>query len=169
MVLEKEKPVKPLSDADKGLENKQSYRDMLLNRNIAEEEEVILESMHEIAEENWIKDAMEAQGEGEGILFDPCPTIEISLEEAEEWCRPWKQALIVRLLGKRITLRMLQNQLERKWTKTGPIKVIDISEEYFLVHFNQEEDYKFALFEGPWMIQDHYIVVQRWVLRLALC
>ncbi|XP_020202252.1 uncharacterized protein At4g02000, partial [Cajanus cajan] len=25
-----------------------------------------------------------------------------------------------------------------------------------------KEDYKHALFEGPWMIADHYIVVQRW-------
>lgn len=77
--------------------------------------------------------------------FDPCPAINITLEEAEKWCRSWKQTLIVRLLGKKISLRMLQNSLGKKWSKKGPIKVIDISEDYFLVHFNHEEDYKYAL------------------------
>lgn len=33
---------------------------------------------------------------------------------------------------------------------------------YFLVHFSTEEDYNHALFEGPWMIVDHYLIVQRW-------
>lgn len=73
----------------------------------------------------------------------------ITLEEAEEWCKPWKQALIVKLMGKRITLKTLQTHLEKKWSRKGPIKVIDLSDEYFLVHFNQEEEYKFALSKGP--------------------
>ncbi|CAL0332619.1 unnamed protein product [Lupinus luteus] len=30
---------------------------------------------------------------------DPCPEIQVSKEEFEAWCKPWKQALVVRLLG----------------------------------------------------------------------
>lgn len=33
---------------------------------------------------------------------------------------------------------------------------------YFLVHFSAEEDYNHALYEGPWMVADHYLIVQRW-------
>nr|KYP54029.1 hypothetical protein KK1_000195 [Cajanus cajan] len=34
--------------------------------------------------------------------------------------------------------------------------------DFYLVQFSAEEDYRHALYEGPWMIADHYIVVQRW-------
>lgn len=149
--------------ADPRLMNeKQSYRDTLLNKRITDEDEIILETIQELIKENSHEDDVETSGPVEEEEFDPCPTINISLEEAEEWYRPWKRALIVNLLGKIISLRVLQNQLELRWSKKGPIKVIDLSEDYFLVHFNEEEDYKFALFEDPWMIQDHYLIVQRW-------
>lgn len=39
---------------------------------------------------------------------------------------------------------------------------MDMADGYFLVYFSTEEDYSFALFEGPWMIADHYVIVQRW-------
>ncbi|KAK7251650.1 hypothetical protein RIF29_35026 [Crotalaria pallida] len=31
-----------------------------------------------------------------------------------------------------------------------------------MVWFTVEEDYKHALFEGPWKVADHYLIVQRW-------
>lgn len=33
---------------------------------------------------------------------------------------------------------------------------------YFFVHFISEEDYAYALYEGPWMISDYYLIVPRW-------
>lgn len=33
---------------------------------------------------------------------------------------------------------------------------------FFLVFFSAEEDYSYALYEGPWMIADNYLIVQRW-------
>ncbi|XP_020211772.1 uncharacterized protein LOC109796515 [Cajanus cajan] len=40
--------------------------------------------------------------------------------------------------------------------------MIDMPNDYFLVQFTPEEDYRHALYEGPWMIADHCILVQRW-------
>nr|KYP69677.1 hypothetical protein KK1_008877 [Cajanus cajan] len=40
--------------------------------------------------------------------------------------------------------------------------MIDLPNDYFLVQFLAEEDYRHAIYEGPWMIADHYILVQRW-------
>nr|KYP33174.1 hypothetical protein KK1_045993 [Cajanus cajan] len=57
---------------------------------------------------------------------------------------------------------MLDNKAQREWAKAGAIRLVDLSQEYFLVQFTVEEDYKHILFEGPWMIADHYIVVQQW-------
>nr|KYP52894.1 LINE-1 reverse transcriptase isogeny [Cajanus cajan] len=57
---------------------------------------------------------------------------------------------------------MLDNKVQREWARTGVVRLIDMSKDHYLVQFTSEEDYKHALFEGPWLIADHYIVVQRW-------
>ncbi|RYR26653.1 hypothetical protein Ahy_B02g060933 isoform B [Arachis hypogaea] len=94
--------------------------------------------------------------------FDPCPIIPISKEEFENWCKPWKNVFIVKLLGKRVGLAFIEQQLKRDWVKNGTIDVIHMDRDYFLVHFSDDEGYSHALTEGPWMIVGHYVVVQRW-------
>lgn len=40
--------------------------------------------------------------------------------------------------------------------------MVDLPNGYYMVHFNLEDDYKVALFEGPWLTTNHYMIVQRW-------
>ncbi|KAJ1439579.1 hypothetical protein SESBI_02525 [Sesbania bispinosa] len=87
--------------------------------------------------------------------FNPNPTVKVELEEYENWRTPWKFRLIVRLLGKRVGLRFMSMKLNYLWAKNGDIRVMDVSEDFFFVRFPDEEDYKHALFEGPWLIVDH--------------
>nr|KYP71396.1 Retrovirus-related Pol polyprotein LINE-1 [Cajanus cajan] len=94
--------------------------------------------------------------------LDPCPSIPVTLQEFEKWCAPWKNSLIVNVLGKKVNFRMLEYKLQREWAKSGSIRIVDMPEDFYLVQFTAAEDYQHALFEGPWMIMDHYIVVQRW-------
>ncbi|XP_028769816.1 uncharacterized protein LOC114727283 [Neltuma alba] len=51
--------------------------------------------------------------------------------------------------------------MEKMWAK-HPIKVTPLNNGYFIVSFSIPEDRDFALQEGPWMIADHYLLVQRW-------
>ncbi|KAL4331470.1 hypothetical protein AHAS_Ahas13G0503300 [Arachis hypogaea] len=100
-------------------------------------------------EDKWYKD-------DEDVLngkkpFNPCPTISVSKKEFEEWCKPWKNALMVKMLGKRVTFAFMEQRLQRDWEGKGKIHVIDMNRDYFLVHFSDEEDYNHALMEGPWM------------------
>lgn len=37
-----------------------------------------------------------------------------------------------------------------------------MNKDFFIVKFDNIDDYKFALFEGRWLIFDHYLLVQRW-------
>nr|KYP70239.1 Putative ribonuclease H protein At1g65750 family [Cajanus cajan] len=97
----------------------------------------------------------------EGDL-DPCPKIQISQEEFEEWCAPWKNALVINVLGRHVSFKALEHKIHRDWAKNGAVRIIDMPNDYFLVQFKEEEDYRHALYEGPWKIADHYIVVQRW-------
>ncbi|XP_025703061.1 uncharacterized protein [Arachis hypogaea] len=107
------------------------------------------------------EDSMEHMEESQ-TPFNPNPVIEVSLEEYDEWCRPWKQALIVKPLGKNLNLQTMEQWINRRWTKKEVVRVMDLVGGYFLVRFSNQEDYSHALFEGPWMIADHYLLVQRW-------
>lgn len=88
--------------------------------------------------------------------------IPLSDEKWKQWSEPWTEALIVKVMGKRTNFKSLENNLQKKWPKKGSIKIVDIPDGYFLVHFTFEEDYAFVLFEGPWTISDYYLIVQRW-------
>lgn len=66
---------------------------------------------------------------------------------------------MVNLLRKKVSFKTLENYLQRKLTKNGSIKIVDMANGFYLVHFTKEEDYNFALFEGSWMIADHYLIV----------
>lgn len=40
--------------------------------------------------------------------------------------------------------------------------ITDMTDDFYLVKLSDIEDYRQALFEGPWKIADHYLIVQRW-------
>lgn len=71
--------------------------------------------------------------------FNPNPVVPISLEEYDEWCRPWKYTLVVKLLGKNIGFRWMNQRIHRMWAKEGDVKVIDLTDEYYLVRFAAEK------------------------------
>ncbi|KAL4389891.1 hypothetical protein AHAS_Ahas03G0090400 [Arachis hypogaea] len=79
-----------------------------------------------------------------------------------ELCNEWWETLIVKLIGRRITLAVMKRRLETMWAKRGSLEVIDLGNEYFLVKFFNGEDLDYALTEGPWKIFDHYLTVRLW-------
>ncbi|XP_058765607.1 uncharacterized protein LOC131639119 [Vicia villosa] len=117
-------------------------------------------------------------GEGcEGILEDSngditieeeliggyeCPKFIFSAEEEERMQRPWRRGVIVKLLGRRIGYKALENRLNQMWVRKGVISIIDLSNDYYLVAFSHEDDKKAAMANGPWFIYDHYLTVKDW-------
>ncbi|KAF7804220.1 putative ribonuclease H protein At1g65750 family [Senna tora] len=93
---------------------------------------------------------------------DLCPKLNIDQEEYDQWCQPWKLTLLVRLLGKRIGVGFMINRLEKLWKKNGAVTTIDLENGFFAVSFTSQDDYLVALQGGPWIIADHYLLVQRW-------
>ena len=69
---------------------------------------------------------------------------------------------MVKLLGKKLGFQAMATWIRKGWAKRGEVKVLDLTNEFFLVCFADEGDYKHALFEGPWLVVDHYLLVQRW-------
>lgn len=123
----------------------------------------MLEDVADMAlpEEKWYNDAEEETFHDQGEV-NPCPVIPISREEYESWCDKWKMSLIVNVLGKKVGFKTVESKLQRTWARHGKISIIDMPQDYYLVNFSSIEDYKHVLFEGPWLVADHYLLIQRW-------
>ncbi|XP_029130018.1 uncharacterized protein LOC109812344 isoform X2 [Cajanus cajan] len=76
--------------------------------------------------------------------------------------QPFHDALVVKLLGKHIGFKLMRDKLQAVWKPTGGFDVIDIGFDYFMVKFDREEDRNKALFDGPWLMFDHYLIVRPW-------
>jgi hypothetical protein len=70
--------------------------------------------------------------------------------------------VIVKLLGRKIGYKALENQLKQMWVRRGVIQIVDLSHDFYLVTFTSSEDQYRAIAERPWMIYDHYLVVRPW-------
>lgn len=80
----------------------------------------------------------------------------------QELCTPWKEALVIKLLGKTIGYNTMKDRLKRVWRIQGGYDIMDIDNGYFMVKFDLAEDRERALSGGPWMIFDHYLAVTHW-------
>lgn len=94
---------------------------------------------------------------------DPlCPVIKVSREEKIRLRRPWKRTLILKVWGRAVGYNYLLRRLNMIWKPKATMEVVAIDNGYFLAKFETEEDYKFAKFEGPWMVLGHYLIVKEW-------
>ncbi|CAN1853756.1 Putative ribonuclease H protein At1g65750, partial [Linum perenne] len=88
--------------------------------------------------------------------------LRLSQNFKEKLCKPWVNTVVIRLVGKSIGYSYLCNRLKSMWKPVGSMHVIDVDLNCFLVRFGDEKDYFRALTGGPWLILEHYLVVQQW-------
>ncbi|MCH84794.1 hypothetical protein A2U01_0005630 [Trifolium medium] len=91
-----------------------------------------------------------------------CPEFVLTEEEESRLQMPWRKGIIVKLLGRRIGYKALENRLKQMWVRNGVINIVDVGNDFFLVTFTNMEDHYRALIDGPWMIYDNYLVVREW-------
>ncbi|CAN1163183.1 hypothetical protein LINPERHAP1_LOCUS28482 [Linum perenne] len=91
-----------------------------------------------------------------------CPRIPFSDEEVKAFYKPWSKALVVKVLEKSFSFLAMKRRLEFLWARAGSIQVADMSNNFFLVRFSNENDYNTTAFRGPWKIYDYYIAVSQW-------
>ncbi|XP_019173022.1 PREDICTED: uncharacterized protein LOC109168452 [Ipomoea nil] len=95
---------------------------------------------------------------------DPlCPTIQLTKEEVEAIRAPWRKALIIKVMGRKVGYTYLLKRLQTMWMPRGILELIAIDNDYYLVRFGSVDDLEFAIFEGPWMVLDHYLIVKPWM------
>ncbi|KAI5668699.1 hypothetical protein M9H77_18552 [Catharanthus roseus] len=86
--------------------------------------------------------------EYEGTTESLWPKIKVSREERKEWCKPWKCAPVLRLLGRNISLKMLNHRLQELWK------------------FEKGDDYLRVLEDGPWIVLRKYLAMSKWRTNL---
>ncbi|PNY14274.1 hypothetical protein L195_g010950 [Trifolium pratense] len=141
-----------------------SYKESVAGVMVIVDEEEVRRRKPRQGEEVLLDDDLMVEGqiEEQRIGDIECPKFSFSLKEEQRIQRPWKQGVIVQLLGRKIGYKALENRLKQLWVRKGVIQIVDLSHDFYLVTFTSLEDQCRALTEGPWMIYDHYFVVRAW-------
>ncbi|KAL5846682.1 hypothetical protein ACOSQ3_010206 [Xanthoceras sorbifolium] len=76
--------------------------------------------------------------------------------------KPWVNALILKIMGRSHSLNFMIQKLTQKWSLVGQWQLTDLEDGYFVARFQFVADLEYVLTEGPWMVTNQYLVVQRW-------
>lgn len=90
------------------------------------------------------------------------PKVILDPQVYKELCAPWQDALVIKLLGKKIGYHMMKEKPKRVWKPVGGFDIMDVDNGFFMAKFDLQVDREKALSEGPWMLYDHYLAVSRW-------
>lgn len=90
------------------------------------------------------------------------PKITLDKKVFQDLCEPWKDTLVIKLLGKNIGYMVMKDRLKRLWKPQGGFDILDVDNGYFMVTFDMQSDKEKVAAGGPWMIFDHYLCVFHW-------
>ncbi|CAL9021388.1 unnamed protein product [Prunus brigantina] len=91
------------------------------------------------------------------------PCIRFCTKVMERLYRPWRNAIIIKLMGRTHTYSFLLARLRQKWSLLkGAISLIDLENNFYVVRFVLEEDIRYVFSGGPWVIAGQSLVMQRW-------
>jgi len=85
----------------------------------------------------------------------------------QELCTPWKDALVVKLLGKNLGYNTMKDRLQKVWKLESGFEIMDNDNGFYMVKFNQEADKEKVITGGPWMIFDHCLAFTHWSSEFA--
>ncbi|KAG5025559.1 hypothetical protein JHK86_021473 [Glycine max] len=77
------------------------------------------------------------------------PRVKVPKDQIKEACRPWKKAIVVKLLRKKLSMRFLRVRLPKLWQPLGEMEMIDLESDYFLIRFYVLSDLCFMFEGGP--------------------
>lgn len=98
------------------------------------------------------------------IADDPrCPVILLSKEKKQRLRKPWKHALIIKMFDTTIGYMSLMKRLKKKWELNGGLVLTGIGHDYFIARFSNLGDYNHVLNQGPWMLDDNYLTIRKWI------
>jgi len=143
-------------DPQKPSSPKISFRDKLLGPSqepiIREKEDMIEKKLVRIEHEN-----------GNRLL----PKVYLEPSVFQELCTPWKDAIVVKLLGKNLGYHTMKERLQKTWRLQGGFEIMDNDNGFYMVKFDQAADKEKVITGGPWLIFDHCLAVTHWSPEFA--
>ncbi|XP_019259782.1 PREDICTED: uncharacterized protein LOC109237845 [Nicotiana attenuata] len=88
--------------------------------------------------------------------------IPISTQDKERLYQSWKQAIIIKLLGKRLGYVQLRDRIHRLWRSAEALNLIDLGNDFYVIKFESQEIYNKALQQSPWFIGSQYLSIRQW-------
>ncbi|CAI9107532.1 OLC1v1006905C1 [Oldenlandia corymbosa var. corymbosa] len=76
-------------------------------------------------------------------------------------------SIVVKPLSRDFRWNRLHKRLKGLWKIKGELKPMDTIEGYHFFRLTTEEDYYFILLNGPWSLDDHYILVLPWTKQFS--
>ncbi|WRX27566.1 protein of unknown function DUF4283 - like 10 [Theobroma cacao] len=95
-------------------------------------------------------------------LIKGFPSITVSDKRQELLARRWQNSVIVQMLDRVISYRILCDRVASLWRPKGKYDIVDLADNRFIVRFVDKEDFLRALLDGPWVIMGHYLTVHPW-------
>ena len=110
MVVENQ-AVNPSVDAALTGKKTCSYKDSLLKPVKMDDNDISVDMDDDSPnyEDQWYREQEEKTEEDD---FDMCPNIPVSKEEFDKWCKPWQASVAVKVLGKHVSMGMLEFKLK---------------------------------------------------------
>ncbi|KAJ4844704.1 hypothetical protein Tsubulata_024279 [Turnera subulata] len=90
------------------------------------------------------------------------PSFELEKEYFRQLCAPWRESLILKLLGRDIGYKALYSRLVHLWKLVGRYELLDLGHGCFLAKLHNSEDLERVIKCGLWVVQGHYLTVRQW-------
>jgi hypothetical protein len=95
------------------------------------------------------------------------PKVTMDEKLFQDLCNPWKEALVVKLLGKTVGYNLMKDRLKKLWRPSGGFEILDVDNGFYMVKCELLADREKIMSDGPWMLFDHYLAVARWTPDFA--
>lgn len=70
-----------------------------------------------------------------------CPKVEFPWASYKEFWQPWRRALILKVLGKSFSYRVLEPRIKKMWQLDQGCEIIDLDKGYQVARVYSGEDY----------------------------
>ncbi|XP_021722394.1 uncharacterized protein LOC110689870 [Chenopodium quinoa] len=98
---------------------------------------------------------------------DRCLIIKLTKEEKKRLRQPWKTSLIIKMFSAKLGYIGLMCRLKKKWNDRGELSLTDIGCNYYIARFTNQVDYSYVLTQGPWLLDDNYLTIRKWIPNLV--
>ncbi|CAL2276141.1 unnamed protein product [Prunus armeniaca] len=90
-----------------------------------------------------VEDQMVISDDDVVIKQGAIPSIQFSGKVKSSLYQPWRSAIIIKLMGRPLAYTFLRSRLLHRWAIKGPMSLIDLENNYFIVKFLYEEDMRY--------------------------